>query len=278
MKKIALLLTIGILCCTGFTQSNVGPVTYSATAFTNQTTAAPTLPFRNLGLSAHWLNYCVTGTVSAFSMDIEGSNDNISWFGISPLATNTSGCGLLEAGGYYNYVRANIITLTGASPVVNGSYSGTSAPTATGGITQIFKTPAPVTYPPATYGVCYPDNTTVCVPFRDPTTNTTVATGAVIYGMTITNTAGTPCTVTMADSTNVGGGETWWIRPVPANTVLDIPLPTIGLQLKLQPTFITGLATGQSTCWVTLFYKGTSNLTAKAGNGGTVTGTVRSYP
>ena len=114
----------------------VGLQTTSVKAFNNQTTTAVSATFPNIGASSHILSFCATGTTSV-QLVLEGSQDLTTWFPISapngiPSVTATSGCagvvGLIQAGGYYQGVRARITLLTGGTPVVNAWYSSTNGP------------------------------------------------------------------------------------------------------------------------------------------------------
>lgn len=92
---------------------------------------------QNNGMGAHQVIFCiVSGTVSSLDIWIEGSNDQTltatvptpaQWIQISPEAifpTGTTGCGTLETGQYYQFVRLHLATLSGTSPKLSAWYSG----------------------------------------------------------------------------------------------------------------------------------------------------------
>jgi len=279
LALIALVLAMSVV--VGF-QSNIGPVTNSQVALNAVTTAQRSVLFQNYGFASHWLNFCINGgTASAVQIDLEGSNDGTNWFAISSVATITSGCGVLEAGGYYNNISANLIQYTANGTTLSATYSGASYAVATGGVMQIFKTPQPVTYPPAGRASCYADSgasiSTNCATFKDFSTNATLGTGIVLYGMSVVNSAASVCNVSVYDDT-LNTPNTWSNRPVPANSAVDFIVPTIGIQYVGHLVAFSNVAQGNNTCVVTAFYKGTVNVPTKANSGGGVTSSTRPYP
>ena len=103
-------------------------------AFTNATVTGPSGTFFNNGQGAHYLTYCKTGGGSGnVLIDLEQSFDGVTnWTPMVTGTLNTGGnCQTIQAGGYYQNVRANILNITGvSSPAFSAWYSGTPGPIA----------------------------------------------------------------------------------------------------------------------------------------------------
>ncbi len=100
------------------------PQTTTQAAFTNAPCAADTFLVRNIGQSIHYLLYEITGTVSGFSIQIDGGQDGASFFRLSETANDTSAGGVF-ASIYLPFIRINITSCVG-SGTITALYSGTS--------------------------------------------------------------------------------------------------------------------------------------------------------
>ena len=131
MKLSRILLSICLLALGAAAQSS----TLSVLAFNAVTTAGPSAIFRNIGQSSHWLTYCAGTGLSSLQIQIEGSEDHgNTWFAISDVGSNTTGCAVLQASGYFDEVRADILSISGGS--VTAYYSASVYPVASGGIVK----------------------------------------------------------------------------------------------------------------------------------------------
>lgn len=93
------------------------------------TTATPSPVFPNIGQSAHQLRWKTTGTVTALTIQLEGTFDNGSsnWVAIGPPSHNYSG--LIEAGEYFPNVRARVVNITASGGgCVSAWYAATAGP------------------------------------------------------------------------------------------------------------------------------------------------------
>jgi hypothetical protein len=118
-----------------------GPITY----VNRQGVTGSILP--NVGQAAHWLKYCVTN-VTGIQIQLEESDDGTTnWLPISEIGTSTSGCSILEAGGYFQNVRANILKLTGGGASVAAFYTASTSPITTGGGAKATKFTQPAASP-----------------------------------------------------------------------------------------------------------------------------------
>ncbi len=109
--------------------------TFSVQAFNAVTTAGPSAIFRNIGQSSHWLTYCAGSGLTSLQIQIEASEDHgATWFAISDVGSNTTGCAVLQGSGYFDEVRADILAIAGGS--VTAYYSASVYPVASGGIVK----------------------------------------------------------------------------------------------------------------------------------------------
>jgi hypothetical protein len=210
MKRLFCVLALLVASCSG--QGNYTSTT-TEVAFTAATVAAVTLPFRNAGGSAHWLQYCTTGAAS-IGIQLEGSNDGTNWFGITTRST-TIGCAVLEAGGYFAAVRANLVSLGGGS--VTAYYSSAPSPIPGGGITQLTKTPQIITFNPPVQ---------VSFQNRSSTAFQLVSSNVVIYRVYFYNPNATPVFCALQGQASAGGmisAELWRLVPASSDAVIDMP-------------------------------------------------------
>jgi len=132
--KVALLALIAsaVILLTAQNAGNTGTATYATTVFTNVSTASATSAvFRNIGQSAHYLTYCMGGIGNfTATMFLEESFDAVTWvtIGSANISSQTllAQCSVLQAGGYYQNVRARIANNSGGT--INAWYQATSGP------------------------------------------------------------------------------------------------------------------------------------------------------
>ncbi len=109
----------------------IGVGSVAQQVLTNQTSPTTTSPVRNVGQSAHWLEYC-TGTLTGIDIRLEASFDATTWFPItddSRVFNSVAGkCTVLEAGGYYPNVRVNLLAISGGGAGVSAFYYGAISP------------------------------------------------------------------------------------------------------------------------------------------------------
>lgn len=135
----------------------ISPVPTSANPGTNCRAANTACSIQNVGAGEHLVTYCITGgTVNAIAIELEGSNDignpPTNWMQISnqdTTLTGTAGCGVLEAAGYFQYLRINLSNFNGVNPVLTAWYAGVGTAIPGGGLVAGNKTSQPVTTVPA---------------------------------------------------------------------------------------------------------------------------------
>jgi hypothetical protein len=107
-----------------------GTFTVSQTAFTAASSASNSKIFQNIGQSAHYLAYCNTGFNGTLQLQ-ESFDGKTNW---TPMSTASyligadTGCHLLQAGGYFQNVRAAITVY--ASGTLSAWYNASSGPIA----------------------------------------------------------------------------------------------------------------------------------------------------
>ena len=113
--------------------TNQAKVCWSAPCVTAGTATGTSLPFTNIGQGASVLTYCYNGSTTALKIWLEESFDgSTNWIPVSQIGT-TSGtfggnCNYIQAGGYFNYIRANLNQLNGGGASVSAWYSSSAAP------------------------------------------------------------------------------------------------------------------------------------------------------
>ncbi len=250
-------LIIGVLLLAGFWQGG-GPFTTLSqpVVFTNGGGAVgPSAVFRNIGQASHWLIYCPSGSPTSVQIQLEGSADNATYYQISEIGTQTSGCGILEAGGYWNNVRANIIALSGGvSPTITATYMASIYAIPGGGLTRNQKTSQPVTIIPSQPYV----NTAL-----KSTGSSVLSTAGAIFGGTVQNTTNGIVYLLVQDAGQTLTTSTI-TQAIPANTansgIINLVLPAGGVQFTTSATAscTTSLsaATDPATgCVVNLWFK-----------------------
>lgn len=262
---------------------NLSSSTVSAIAFNNVTATGVSAGFQNIGQAGHWLTYCPDANVATINIEMEGSYDNVTWFSVAPPGTVAdAGCATLEAGGYYPFVRANLVTLTGAGAHVSAYYSGSGFPLPGGGISQLGKSSQPITLVPAkTFGDVGNPGYDSCPGF------VTVITGPlVLYNFKLLQSSAQAFFLDIQDSTGtVSLGPIF----VPVGFgYREVPIPMEGVQLPgdLQirqcagaggtggtPSFSAGAHFIFSTS-----YKSNQQVSTKVNASGVVSGTRKGQP
>lgn len=108
-----------------------GTFTTSQIAFNNATSIGPSVIFKNIGQSAHYLTFCLVHGSGNAQVDLEQSFDGVNnW---APMTTgiiaSSSGCSTIQAGGYFQNVRANILSFIGSGgPRISAWYNASSGP------------------------------------------------------------------------------------------------------------------------------------------------------
>ena len=106
------------------------------------TSAAASDVFRNIGQSSSWVYYCLSGTSPSAEVEIEASNDGATWVAISQISNGTGdGCAVVTAGGYFNDIRVNVLTLSGT---MSATYSASIYPIAMSGVSRLGTAANPV--------------------------------------------------------------------------------------------------------------------------------------
>lgn len=125
---LLVLITIAVVVLTAQNAGNTGTATTAQIAFTaNSSASATSAIFRNVGQSAHYLAYCTTtGGAGQENIFLEESFDAVTWITIGSASPQGNTCGILQAGGYYQNVRARIANNTGLTN--NAWYQATSGP------------------------------------------------------------------------------------------------------------------------------------------------------
>ena len=275
MKKyiLSLCLILGIAAAGAHAQQPNG-ITVNQVAYTAATAAAPTSPFRNVGQASHWLNYCTTSATS-IAIQLEGSYDFTNWFAISPQTT-ALGCAVIETGGYYPAVRANLLSIVGGGASVTANYSASSGSIAGGGIAQTSKSSLPVTYLPV--------NRTKTLLTLNASLTTAITGGAVVYSVWIENTNAAAVYLGLGNVDAGGITDPTAIRAkIPANTAMELEIPAIGVQF---PTGVVAQATNTiasggapaTDCYIVIGYKPMAAVSSKVNSAGAQQATQPSLP
>jgi hypothetical protein len=250
------------------TGPTISPVPTSANPGTNCRAANTSCAIQNVGTGSHLLTYCITGgTVATFAIELEGSNDTASppgnWIQVSNQDTSligTAGCGVLEAAGYFQYLRANLITLTGTNPVITAWYTGVGNAIPGGGLINGQKASQPITQIPA---LAF-ENTALTA----SAVNITTGVAATLYYVGAYNPNASPVYVVIT------GGPTPLSFGVGANASRDIPLApgtastgTVSIGCATSPGGSGNPGTG---CVVTVLYKPFQTINTQITSSGTV--------
>lgn len=233
MKHLAFILaaTIASLASTATAQT-----AWNETAFTNKTSSGFSQTFRNVNQASHWLFFCAGFGVTGGTIEIDGSADQTNWITISNVGQLVAnGCGIIQAGGYYPYVSAQIKGFTGAAPGVNATYTASVGPIGLPANAGFAITTSPETMVPAT-----PDTFPTV---KSAGVQISALAHVVLYGATVSNpNTGTVYVAFGTTSTPfVGGGSGVLMIPVAAGTTITAFLPPQGA------AFPGGLWVGCST-------------------------------
>ena len=154
-----------------------GTLTTYVKVFSAQTTLGrSTKIIPNIGAASHWLTYCPNINATAVQIELDASNDGVTWFPISHVGTQLyPGCFVLAASGYFQNLSVNLITLSGAgTQAIDASYTGSTGP-----IPGNFPSDSTSVQGQSIGGIYYP-NVQVSTATSQPATNTATATGAAI--------------------------------------------------------------------------------------------------
>lgn len=246
---------------------------YNATAIG---AGAPSLDVRNVGQASHWLYYCADATVTGIEMHLEASGTSTGTrFDIAQPAT-TLPCGVLEAGGYYPYVRARYANGTGTGNVT-AFYSSSTAAIATNGLAQISKTPVVTTFSPALI------MSDITVDATSGAHAIPTGAGGVVLGGYVENPNGTAIYFSISNLKGTGCCTGEFARMIPANSAIAYSYPAQGILaintpvLRCSATF-GGFTDPVSNCRVTFYYKTTITVFGKTSSGGASAGGQSAYP
>ncbi|MFL6311646.1 MAG: hypothetical protein ACJ71W_06030 [Terriglobales bacterium] len=240
-------------------------ITWSGQVMTAKTTTGPTSKFPNYGFSSHWLTYCTTNATS-LNIELEGSDDGATWNQISEQGATSTGCGIIETGGYYPLVRANILALTGTGATVNAWYHGSVFAIPAGGIAKGGKYAQPVTYVPS---FAYTNSA------LSSTLQTVSSSAGAVYGGYVHNPSASIVYLVIQDGSQTLN-QSQIIVPMTASFTGPIQLPTIGVGFATNiqaacTTSLSSLTAPGSACIVNLYFKGSASTNAVVNLGGTST-------
>lgn len=263
MKKV-----VGtLLLCLALAAAVAGQTTVTQTLFTNSATAAgQSAQIRNINQTTHWLVYCSTGTqpTGTISIELDGSFDGTSYTTASRVASLpiTQTCGLLQASGYYPFLRAQYSGQAGAGATFSIWYSGSigavSLPTNVG-----------QNAPDSIITTQQPPNFNVGVNTKSAATSLGLVGPATIYSGYVFNPNGSAVFVGLsflANCTAVGSnaGCMQIVVQVPANSGVALPVPAIGIGQGTNnqwyaycSTALASLVDPTSNCFVAVNFKQT---------------------
>jgi hypothetical protein len=263
LKKIlrlhGVILALALLCAAdAFAQTNY-QATFSQTAYSAQTTAAPTTQFRNVGQSSQWLYYQVGGTTTAINIELEGAYDPINgpWTALSGVGTSLT-TGMVCANTWMPFLRANILTLTGAAPSVNAQYSASTSTggcSAQGGLAGSGASSSPVTFVPST-------TITGTATNSSPIVIAAAGTPVVLFGCTVNNAVASTVFLVITSTSPVSTSSTY-VLPIAASSPGQCALPTIGVNIPTSAgstrafctTSLSSPADPGTACQVTIIFK-----------------------
>jgi hypothetical protein len=242
-------------------------ITWSGQVMTAKSTTGPTSKFPNYGFSSHWLTYCATNATS-LDIELEGSDDGIIWNQVSEQGAVSSGCGVIETGGYFPLVRANLLSLAGAGATVSAWYHASVFAIPAGGIAKGGKYAQPVTYVPT---FSYTNNA------LSSTLQTVSSTGGAVYGGYVQNPNASVVFLVMQDGSQTLN-QSQIIMPLAANAIQPIQLPAVGVGFATNiqagcTTSLASLTAPGSACIVNIYFKGSATTNAVVNAGGTATAT-----
>jgi hypothetical protein len=243
-----------------FCQTNYNATIGPLIAYTNQATAAPTATFRNIGQCNQWLYYQVTGTTTAINIELEGASDPVNgpWTQISPVGTSLT-TGMISASTWMPFLRANIVSISGAAPVVNAQYyASTQCGTGQGGLAGSAISSQPVTFVTAS---SVSGTATVAAPL---TITGTAGPSTILFGGTVYNATGGVVYLVINNTTSPVTTTSSYILAVAANSSAQLVIPTIGLAISnggglatkaYCTTSLTVPADPATACQLTILFK-----------------------
>jgi hypothetical protein len=251
----------------------VNAVTLGATHVTPVSGTSPAgggtlVAIGNSGQSSHWLMYCVTA--GTLTLQLEGSGDSNTWTQISEQGQlSAAGCGVLEAAGYYNYIRVDILAMNAAGGVANAWYSATGNAIPGGGILAAGKSSQPVTFVPG-------------LTFSNANLKSTVANISVtpisITEMSVSNPNASPVFLIVNGTTP----STSMTYHVAANASRDVPFPvgvqTVGTSSVGCATAVGGAGDPATGCVVNVVYKNVTSVNSSVSATGTAQASSSTVP
>jgi hypothetical protein len=256
----------------------VNAVTLGATHVTPVTGTSPTgnggslVAIGNSGQSSHWLMYCVTA--GTLTLQLEGSGDSNTWTQISEQGQLTAaGCGVLEAAGYYNYIRVNILAMNASAGVANAWYSATGNAIPGSGITAGGKTPQPVTFNPSFSFA----NTNL-----KSTGQNIGASVTSVFSLNAYNPNASPVFVVLTPALVSPVSSTTLVYGIPASGSRDIVFPK-GIEMTGNSTVacatsVTGVGDPATGCVVSLSLTPLGSVASSVSNLGVATATSATVP
>lgn len=234
--------------------------TISQILFSNATAPGVSQVSSNIGQSSHWLTYCTNSSATAVNIWLEGSEDASTWFQISGAGTAVNGCYVLQASGYFNYIRANLQTLSGTGATLTAYYTASVYPTATGGIVNAGVAPSPVTMVP---------NSTYINNSLSSSLASISATNAIVTGVTAYNPNSVEVFVLLEDNS-----QSLIERPLAPGASTDF-YSSAGVYFPdnvgaLCTTSLSVLSAPTTPCVLNVMYKPGSSLANQTDSGGTV--------
>lgn len=228
--KAGSLIILGLLLTLGcWAQS--GPQTWQQTAFTNQTTDANSVVFRNISQASHSLSWCVNILPSAPfpTLELDGTNSTASSATFQPISNlalvgaNGKFCGVIYAGQYYSQVKAKITGITGTGVALSATYSAS-----TGTISPPANLGNPVTSTIATYAPLPQILVSPTVSVKSTPVSAT-ANGTILYGASIYNPNAGVVYVAFDNVNNVVPSGAPVLIAVPATSSIVLTLPPEGI-------------------------------------------------
>jgi hypothetical protein len=183
----------------------------------------------NVNQSSHWLSTCISGQALTINIWLEASPSGLAntWQPISPVSTQSNGCGIVWAGGYWFDVRANFTVVSGSllSSGVVSTYTGAVGPLALPQNAGQSFTSQVTTYQPV-------DSTAASGTgvFQFKSAGLAILTaGGVLYGGTLYNPNAGTVYVGLSNATGTVPSSAAIVIAVPATTSITLNLPAQGV-------------------------------------------------
>lgn len=244
MKRFVLLVLMFTLSTLAPAQTAVQSTTLSATGTT------PSIFEQGSLIGWHQIVWTTQGTVSTCSVRVDSSSDNISWnVGdvISAQTCTSNGMSTSVTAAFYNYIRVNLVTLTGGGSLIV-TYGGYRSQPSLGGLL-----PNGLTYSGSTLTVSSANNGNGTVALSGNTsgacTLTTNATSTTLSGncaLTIGTNGGAGGVLTQNGSTS--GAFTWTPSATGATDTASGPILAADGTCPGTPSYSYGTETNTGWC------------------------------